>query len=69
MRKSIIAEHIKYNWPLYAVLVCFLGFIILIAVILTEKQRRAEACLDRGMVVVNTSAGGRCAAPNSLERI
>ena len=62
-------EHIRYNWPLYAVLIGIAILVGLLGVVFAEKQRRAEICLDRGMLVVETAAGARCAAPASMERI
>jgi hypothetical protein len=62
-------EHIEDNWPLYGVAFCILVLILLLVVAFAEKQRRAEVCFDRGMVVVETPAGGRCVAPAALERI
>ena len=34
-----------------------------------EYQRRVDYCFDRGMVLVDTAAGYRCAPLYSLERV
>lgn len=55
-----------------SVIIAAIGLILLLVLCvgtIAEGKRRAEVCLDRGMVVVDTSAGGRCAAPDTLERI
>lgn len=62
-------EHLKYFWPVYGVAICIFAVLVLIVLVVEEKQRRAEVCLDRGMVVVDTSGGAYCAAPAALERI
>lgn len=69
MRKSTIIKHIESYWPAYGAATCAIGLLVLVFGVVAEGQRRAEVCLDRGMVVVDTSAGGRCAAPDTLERI
>jgi len=62
-------EHLEDHWALYAALICIFGLCFLLVVVLVEEQRRNNVCFDRGMVLVDTSAGAYCAPLNTLQRI
>lgn len=61
-------------WTIF--IVCA-GFLMYIGVESAENEAKAkeqnrlltEACYNQGMVLVNTDAGQRCAAPQSLVKI
>lgn len=59
-------DHLEEYWPMYA----FIGlFALLIAVAFHAselEQRRVNYCFDRGMVLVDTPAGKRCAMIYSM---
>ena len=69
MRKSIIVEHIEDYWFFYVAVAALMLMFTGIVIAVNKSEQWAEACLERGMILVDTDAGGRCAAPNSLERI
>jgi hypothetical protein len=66
-----MTDHLEKHFPMYLVSgLCLVLVLLLSAVALEEKARkRAEAyCQDRGMLVVQTPAGERCAPLWALER-
>lgn len=63
-----MTDYIKY-WPLYVagILLCFLALVLL--GLAWEDKARTARCQDRGMLLVSTPAGERCAPLWALERI
>jgi hypothetical protein len=69
LRRQQMRDHFGNYWFLYAAASLF-GLMITIAVNANiTEQRRINYCFDRGMVLVDTPAGKRCAEIHSLERV
>ena len=62
-------DHFKDLWPAYVILSLMLTGMFLAVHFGAEEQRRINYCFDRGMVLVDTPAGKRCAAIHSLEPV
>ena len=62
-------DHFGNYWFLYVAASLF-GLMITIAINANiTEQRRINYCFDRGMVLVDTNAGNRCAPINTLQRV
>jgi MinD superfamily P-loop ATPase len=62
-------DHLSEYWALYLIGAVF-GFLsIAIVNASNNEQQRINYCFDRGMVLVDTPAGKRCAAIHSLEPV
>lgn len=62
-------DHLSNYWPGYLVAVLLIAFAAIAANASIEEQRRVNYCFDRGMVLVDTGAGKRCAPLYSLEKV
>jgi len=64
-----MTDYIEKYWPVYVagLLLCFLVLILL--GLAREDTARTAYCQDRGMLLVSTPAGERCAPLWALERI
>lgn len=62
-------DHLSDYWPLY--IAAALAFIMACFVVTASnaEQANVNACFDRGMVLVDTPAGNRCAPINTLQRV
>ena len=59
-------DHFEDFWPLY-VAAAFAIALIVLGLFATHYQRKAvAACYDQGMILVDTSAGWRCAPLHSM---
>lgn len=62
-------KHLSFFWPGY-VGFALLGILIFMVVSAgNAEQARVNACFDRGMVLVDTPAGKRCAHIHLLEKV
>ena len=62
-------DHLEDNWGFYAVGLVLVAFIWLLVASLAHTHAQRGYCLDRGMILVETEAGPRCARLDALERI
>lgn len=62
-------DHLSEYWPIYVGLA--VSGVMICAVISASNadQARVNACFDRGMVLVDTPAGNRCATIVSLQPV
>lgn len=61
--------HFQDFWPMYLIGFLFIGLMAILINASIEYQRQVDYCFDRGMVLVDTAAGYRCAPLYSLERV
>ena len=61
--------HFSEYWGGYAFTCGLIGIFLLFTGAVSNEKAQTNYCFDRGMVVVKTDAGPRCAPLYSLERI
>lgn len=62
-------DHLSEYWPLYVAFAICAVMICAVISAANAEQARVNACFDRGMVLVDTPAGNRCATIVSLQPV
>ena len=62
-------DHLSDFWPCYVGIAVFGLMICAVISASNAEQARVNACFDRGMVLVDTPAGNRCATIVSLQPV